>query len=52
MTDIMEWIEKVTMELDGMKSFYDINYAKVFMDLDQMKVATTTRTTKLIEVTL
>ena len=46
----MQWIEKVTMELDRMSVYYDINYSKIFMDLEEMKVTTTSRSTKLIEV--
>ncbi len=50
MDDVMQWIEKVTMELDRMSVYYDINYSKIFMDLEEMKVTTTSRSTKLIEV--
>jgi hypothetical protein len=51
MDDVMEWIETVLMEVDGTKqSPFDIVYSKVFMNLEDMKVTTTTRTTDLIRV--
>ena len=51
MTDVMEWIETVLMEVKGTKqSPFDIEFSKVNLDLDAMKVTTTTRTTDLVKV--
>ena len=50
-TDVMEWIETVLMEVNGTKqSPFDIEYSKVNLDLDYMKITTTTRTTDLVKV--
>ena len=47
----MEWIETVLMEVNGTKqSPFDIEYSKVNLDLDYMKITTTTRTTDLVKV--
>ena len=47
----MEWIETVLMEVNGTKqSPFDIEYSKVNLDLDSMKITTTTRTTDLVKV--
>ena len=50
MDDVMEWIEKILMELDGMKTFYDISYSKMVLNLEDLVVTTTTRTTELKKV--
>ena len=51
MDDVMEWIETILMEVEGVRdSDYDIRYSKVFMNLEDMKKTTTTRTTKLTRV--
>ena len=48
MDDVMEWIETVLMEVDGVRgSEYDISFSKVFLNLDRTKITTTTRTTNL-----
>ena len=48
MDDVMEWIETVLMEVDGVRgSEYDIRFSKVFLNLDRTKITTTTRTTNL-----
>ena len=47
----MEWIETVLMEVEGVRgSDYDIRHSKVFMNLEDMKITTTTRTTNLARV--
>ena len=47
----MEWIETVLMEVNGTKqSPFDIEYSKVNLDLDSMKITTTSRTTDLVKV--
>ena len=52
MTDVMEWIETVLMEINGTKqSPFDIEYSKINLDLDAEKITTTTRTTNLVKVT-
>ena len=51
MTDVMEWIETVLMEINGTKqSPFDIEYSKINLDLDAEKITTTTRTTDLVKV--
>ena len=51
MTDVMEWIETVLMEIKGTKqSIFDIEYSKVNLELDSVKITTTTRTTDLVKV--
>ena len=48
MDDVMEWIETVLMEVDGVRgSEYDVSFSKVFLNLDRTKITTTTRTTNL-----
>ena len=47
----MEWIETVLMEVNGTKqSPFDIEYSKVNLDFDSMKITTTSRTTDLVKV--
>ena len=47
----MEWIETVLMEVNGTKqSPFDIEYSKVNLDLDSMKITTTSMTTDLVKV--
>ncbi len=51
MSDVMEWIEAVTMEIDGTRqSVFDIEYNKVSLDFDSLRVTTTSRTTELLKV--
>lgn len=51
MTDVMEWIEVVSMEINGTKqSIFDIEYSKVALDLQAMRVTTTQQTTELLKV--
>ena len=48
MDDVMQWIETVLMEVDGIRgSEYDISFSKVFLNLDRIKITTTIRTTVL-----
>lgn len=50
--DVMDWIETVLMEIDGTRqSPYDLEYSKVSLDLESMKITTTSRTTELVKVT-
>ena len=51
MTDVMEWIETILMEINGTRqSPFDIEYSKVSLNPDSMKITTTTRTTNLVYV--
>ena len=45
--DVMEWIDLVVSEIEGMNSTYDLMDYRVFMDLERLKITTTTRTTNL-----